>query len=107
VALGIPEKDAEQLINDIIAANEDQFKKTFFNKRADINRKTYSDKGGSPSSEDLWKSMAVSERIKGKDLLSKLRTEAKAKGLDEKKLGREVHGHTLAPELMKTLTAML
>jgi hypothetical protein len=106
-ALGIPKPAAEALIKEVIAENEQQFRKTFENKRSEINKKLYEKSGGSPSTEDLWATLSFTQRIKGKDLLPRLRDKAKSSGMDDKKLGVAPGGTAVADDLTLLLCSMI
>jgi hypothetical protein len=103
--LSISDADASCLVEQAISRNEDEFRKQFNDKRKEVNKIIYEKIGGSPSIEDLWATWPWQQRIKGKELLSKLREVAKDRSYDEKKIGRLFAGVIVAPKLIDLLKA--
>ncbi len=54
-ALGVDIVTAQGFVEAAIQAGEDGFKKTFANKRSEINKKLYEKSGGSPVTDVLWR----------------------------------------------------
>ena len=105
-ALGVDIVTAQGFVDAAIKAGEDGFKKTFANKRSEINKKLYEKSGGSPVTDVLWASVPFQQRIKGKDLLPALRDVVRAAGHDEKRLGRAANGHICAKSLIDLLESL-
>ncbi|MEO6967366.1 MAG: AAA family ATPase [Rhodanobacteraceae bacterium] len=106
-ALDISSSEATIWIDEVFAENEEAFKSTFAKKRAEINKKLYEKSGGSPSTEDLWDTMPLTRKVKGKDLLPKLRERARASGFDEKKIGRSRGAYVAGSDLIAFLANIL
>jgi hypothetical protein len=102
-ALGISESDAETIISDVLEEHEEVFKKTFANKRSEINKRIYEKIGGSPSTDGLWATLPYTQRVKGKDLLSCLREKVRSIGHDEKRIGRANPTYVVAFDLVTLL----
>jgi len=102
-ALEIDVAAAQAMIETAIQNSEEKFKQTFARKRGEINKKLYEKTGGSPVTDDLWANLPVQQRVRGKDLLSALREQARAAGYDEKRLGRPANGFVCAKSLIQVL----
>lgn len=106
-ALGVPLAQAQILVDEVLVENEADFKKTFENKRSEINKRLYEKSGGSPSTEDLWAMLPYTQRVKGKALLPRLREKVKGLGMDDKKLGVVPAGTAVADDLTTLLCSMI
>ena len=105
-ALSISKEEAELLLKEVMQEYEEAFKKVFVNKRAEINKRLYEKTGGSPDTEELWNNLPITQRVKGKDLLSRLREAAQSKGWNEKALGRTTEKYVAAPSFIKILEGL-
>lgn len=106
-ALGIDLKVAQAIVDEVLAAHDDDFKRTFANKRAEINKKLYEKVGGSPSIDGLWNTLPFTQKVKGKDLLSCLRGYLQSNGYNEKLIGRTAPGSVVAPDLVTLLCSLI
>lgn len=106
-AIGISVLEAKAIREDILTEDEEDFKVRFFNKRKEVNKKIYEKTGGSPNIETLWSSFDYTNKIRGKELMSKIREKAKAIGKNEKLIGRRAPNKVVAAELIAKLTTML
>lgn len=106
-ALSISDTEAEEIIKEVIEDKKDEFKTIFRNKRAEINKKIYATDGGSPSTDDLWSTLPYTESYKGKKLLSSVREKVKAKGFDEKLIGKPAKNVLLAEDLVEIIKRAL
>lgn len=106
-ATGISEIEARAIREAIIVDNDEHFKGRFFNKRKEVNKRIYEKTGGSPNIEDLWTSFDYSNKIKGKDLMSRIREGVRSLGKDEKTIGRKAPSVVVANDLLSELNALL
>ena len=100
---GIKPDEADAIICQTLAQNEEALKDEFFNKRKEVNKKIYEKTGGSPSSDDLWSTEEVLRKVKGKTFISKVRSTLKAEGHDEKRIICPDKGFTVAEDLFSLL----
>jgi hypothetical protein len=105
-ALDVDSTVAQGWIDAALAANEESFKLAFARKRGEINKRHYEKIGGSPVTEDLWSTLPLRERVRGKDLLSALREVVKIAAFDEKKLGRPTKDCMAAASLITLLESI-
>lgn len=106
-ALGIPLEQAKAFVDSALEENEASLKSAFTGKRQDINKRLYEKRGGSPSTDELWKDLPILERVKGKEFISKIRDQASKEGHDEKCIGKLTEGHRVAGDLIDALNELL
>lgn len=105
--IGISPSDAQSMIDSALHSGEERNRKAFEAKRSEINKRLYEKKGGSPSTEELEKTLDWRQFVKGKSLMSDLRGLAHDKSIDEKKIGRAAAGAVVAEDLLDLLAKIL
>lgn len=103
----LPFADASEVVESTVREHEEEFRITFTNKRKEVNRKIYEATGGSPNIDDLWNEKPIEWKIKGKDMISKLRQSVRASGFDEKKIGNMADNFTIATDLIQFLRGII
>jgi hypothetical protein len=101
----LPFEKADEILNNLIDDEYDDFYREFSEKRKQINR-MYEKTGGSPATDSLSSNWHWSKWVRGKSLISKVREWARQAGHDEKLIGRTKDEITVAMDLMKMLATI-
>ena len=104
---GISIEVAKKIFMQVYSENEGELYRDFENKRSNINQKMYKKSRGSPSTDKLWESLPVLQKIKGKKALSLLRVALNQNGFDLHELRHPDPGCIRALSLLMKLKGLL